>query len=109
MRSAFKIILLTLIFGIHSVAVRADSGRIDLDFEIGFNNHFQLNTWTPLNVTLDNRGPETSGTLEVVVTSGSEYRGDVYQTTIPFAQQGRWFFFAVDHQCFSSNVTAINY
>jgi hypothetical protein len=35
--------------------------------------------------------------------------GDVYQTTVPFAPQGRWYFFAVDHQCFSSNVTPIEF
>jgi hypothetical protein len=35
--------------------------------------------------------------------------GAVYQTTVPFAPQGRWYFFAVDHQCFSSNVVPIEF
>lgn len=35
--------------------------------------------------------------------------GDVYQTTVPFAPQGRWYFFAVDHQCFSSNIIPIEF
>jgi cytochrome c553 len=35
--------------------------------------------------------------------------GDVYQTTVPFAPQGRWYFFAVDHRCFSSNVVPIEF
>ena len=35
--------------------------------------------------------------------------GGVYQTTVPYAAQGRWYFFAVDHQCFSSSVVAIDF
>jgi hypothetical protein len=35
--------------------------------------------------------------------------GDVYQTTVPFAPQGRWYFFAVDHKCFSSSVVSVDY
>ncbi len=51
-----------------------------MDYSLGFNGHFQLNNWTPLSVILDNRGVATYGKLEVVVTSGSEYQGDVYRT-----------------------------
>ncbi len=35
--------------------------------------------------------------------------GDIYQTTVPFAPQGRWYFFAVDHQCFSSSVVPVDF
>lgn len=35
--------------------------------------------------------------------------GDVYQTTVPFTPQGRWYFFAVDHQCFSSSVVTVDF
>ncbi|CAB1057958.1 hypothetical protein D1BOALGB6SA_2714 [Olavius sp. associated proteobacterium Delta 1] len=51
-----------------------------MDYSIGFNGHFKLNSWTPLSVVLDNRGRATTGNLEVIVTSGSEYQGDVYRT-----------------------------
>ena len=51
-----------------------------MDYSIGFNGHFKLNNWTPLSVVLDNRGRAATGKLEVIVTSGSEYRGDVYRT-----------------------------
>jgi hypothetical protein len=51
-----------------------------LDYSIGFNGHFQLNSWTPLSVVIDNRSRATSANLEVIVTSGSEYQGDVYRT-----------------------------
>ena len=81
MRSTFKIILLTFIVGSHGVSANAASSGIDLDIEIGFNGYFQLHNWTPVYVTLDNRGQETKGKLEVIVTSGSEYRGDIYRTT----------------------------
>ena len=33
-----------------------------------------------MSIVLDNRGRATSGKLEVIVTSGSEYKGDVYRT-----------------------------
>lgn len=59
----------------------AFSAALSMEYSLGFNGHFQLETWTPLTVVLENRGRATSGRLEVVVTSGSEYRRDVYQTT----------------------------
>ena len=52
-----------------------------MDYSLGFNGLFQLNKWTPLNIMLENRGRTTNGTLEVVVTSGSEYHRDVHDTT----------------------------
>jgi cytochrome c553 len=35
--------------------------------------------------------------------------GDIYETTVPFAPQGRWYFFAVDHRCFSSSVVPVDF
>jgi cytochrome c553 len=35
--------------------------------------------------------------------------GDIYETTVPFAPQGRWYFFAVDHRCFSSSIVPIDF
>jgi mono/diheme cytochrome c family protein len=32
---------------------------------------------------------------------------DLYETTIPLAARGRWLFFAVDHQCFASNIATV--
>ena len=52
-----------------------------MDYSLGFSDHFQLGTWTPLTIVLENRGRATSGTLEVLVTSGSEYLGNVHTTT----------------------------
>ena len=54
---------------------------VAMDYSLGFNGYFQLHEWTPLTVVLENRGRATSGTLEVIVTSGSEYQQDVYQST----------------------------
>ena len=62
-------------------ALPSDSAGFSLDYSIGFNGHFQLNSWTPLSVELDNRSRATSANLEVIVTSGSEYQGDVFRTT----------------------------
>ena len=73
-------IILTGVLIIIGIAPPSYAAGLSLDYSIGFNGHFQLNNWTPLNVVLDNRGRATSGSLEVIVTSGSEYQGDVYRT-----------------------------
>jgi hypothetical protein len=52
-----------------------------MEYSLGFNGFFQLDKWTPLHVVLENRGRTISGTLEVVVTSGSEYRRNVNYAT----------------------------
>jgi len=51
-----------------------------LEYSIGFNGRFQVDSWTPLSVVIDNRGRAAAGRLEVIVTSGSEYHGDVHRT-----------------------------
>ncbi|MDY0091739.1 MAG: hypothetical protein RBT80_03470 [Candidatus Vecturithrix sp.] len=67
--------LLFLLFPIQGVCA-----PISLEYVLGFQGYFQLNTWTPLTVVLENRGRAMDGRLEVIVTSGSEYLGDVRQT-----------------------------
>ena len=59
----------------------AYSAPLSLDYAIGFNGRFQLHTWTPVAVVIDNRGRAMHGTLEVIVTSGSEYHQNVLPTT----------------------------
>ncbi|NIS59465.1 MAG: hypothetical protein GTO13_01805 [Proteobacteria bacterium] len=61
--------------------IPAYSASITMEHSLGFNGIFQLDKWTPFNVMLENRGRTISGILEVVVTSGSEYRGDVNYAT----------------------------
>ena len=57
------------------------SAAVSMEYFLGFNGHFQINSWTPLTVFLENRGRSTRANLEVIVTSGSELRQDVYPTT----------------------------
>jgi len=64
-----------------SIPLSAYSAAFSLEYSIGFNGHFQLNTWAPLTVVLENRTNTMRGILEIIVTSGSEYRQDVYPTT----------------------------
>jgi hypothetical protein len=52
-----------------------------MEYSLGFNGLFSLNRWTPLTIVLENRDRTIYGLLEVVVTSGSEYRRDVHDTT----------------------------
>ena len=59
----------------------AFSASVSMEYSLGFNSLFSLNRWTPLNIILENRGKTIYGLLEVVVTSGSEYRRDVHDTT----------------------------
>jgi hypothetical protein len=63
----------------------AYSAALSLDYSVGFNGQFQLNTWTPVTVVLENRDHPISATLEIVVTSGSEYQQDVYPSTYAVA------------------------
>ena len=76
-----RVIVIVLILTAISIPLPALSAAISLDYSIGFNDHFQLNSWTPVTVFIENRGRSTNGTLEVLVTSGSEYEQDVYQAT----------------------------
>ena len=76
-----KNFIISSILVLSGIALPSESTGFLVDYSIGFNNHFQLNSWTPLNVMLDNRGRSTNGKLEVIVTSGSEYKGDIYRTT----------------------------
>ncbi len=73
-------IIITFVLIIIGIALPSHSAGFSLDYSIGFNGHFQLNNWTPLSLVLDNRGRATNAHLEVIVTSGSEYQGDVYRT-----------------------------
>ena len=70
-------------FGLILLALPTPScaATFSMDYSLGFNGYFQAEKWTPLTVVLENRGRTISGTLEVLVTSGSEYRKDVHQTT----------------------------
>jgi hypothetical protein len=54
---------------------------LSLDYVLGFNGRFQIGRWTPISIMLENKGRAIRGTLEVVVTSGNEYRRDVYPHT----------------------------
>lgn len=71
--------LIILILMILAIPLPSLSASISLEYSIGFNDHFQLNTWTPVTVFIENKGRSTHGTLEVLVTSGSEYDQDLYQ------------------------------
>ena len=57
------------------------AASLSLDYNLGFNGHFHLGSWTPFTITLDNRGRTVVGTLEVIVTSGSELDRTIHQTT----------------------------
>lgn len=69
--------LLALLFLLLFAPFSAFAATVSLDIELGFYGHFQLHSWTPLTVLLENRGRAVNGTLEVIVTSGSELLGDI--------------------------------
>jgi hypothetical protein len=73
-------IFLVLALTVACLPSPAAAKPFSLDYTVGFNGYFQLNHWSPLSVVVENRGRAARGTLEVIVTSGSEYLGDVYRT-----------------------------
>ena len=80
MRGLLKSIVIVFVLILPGIALPSDSAGLWLDYSIGFNGHFQLNSWTPVNVVLDNRGRAINANLEVIVTSGSEYEGNIFRT-----------------------------
>ncbi len=76
-----RFLLFAFIVIISATPPPAFSAPLSLEYSLGFNGRFQLHTWTPVTVVIENRGSATRGTLEVMVTSGSEYHQDVFQTT----------------------------
>ena len=51
------------------------AGAVDIAAVVGFTDTFRPGHWTPLTVTVTNRGGDLSGELEVQVTGGDELRG----------------------------------
>ena len=49
---------------------------LSLDVLVGFNGRFKEGHWTPLLITLSNRGPRVDGRLRVELTRGDAYRND---------------------------------
>jgi hypothetical protein len=76
----FENIIIAIVLVNICTVIPSFSAGFSMDYSVGLNGHFQLNSWTPLSVVLDNPGRSTIGKLEVIVTSGSEYQGDVYRT-----------------------------
>ena len=74
------IISMVVVLSTLSFPLTAFSDPIAIEYSLGFNDRFQLGKWTPLTVVLENRGRTTSGILEVIVTSGSEYLRNIHQT-----------------------------
>ena len=71
----FLVVLILLL-----ISGQGNCAPVSLEYFLGFQGYFQLDTWTPLTVVLENRGRTLHGQLEVIVTSGSEFVGDVRQT-----------------------------
>ena len=74
-------IFLLLIFVGLSLPSAVLSAQIEMNHFLGFNGFFKLNSWTPLNIVLNNNGKAIDSDLEVVIRSGSEFFGDVRDTT----------------------------
>ncbi|RPI79983.1 MAG: hypothetical protein EHM45_00645 [Desulfobacteraceae bacterium] len=68
-----------------SISLSVWAAPVSMEYQLGFNGLFQLKKWTPITVTLENRGRDIQGTLEIVVTSGSEFWRDVQATTYALA------------------------
>ena len=50
---------------------------VEMEYTLGFDGVFQLGKWVPISVTLENRGRMIQGTLEILLSSGSEFEKNV--------------------------------
>jgi hypothetical protein len=57
------------------------AGAVDIEATVGFTDTFRPGHWTPLSVTLTNRGTDVAGQLEVQVTRDDALRGRVLVTS----------------------------
>lgn len=63
-------------------AVTAHSaGKLNIQATVGFSNTFKLGRWAPLTVTVENRGDDLVGELEVRTTHGDELQGNLSTTS----------------------------
>lgn len=53
---------------------------LEIEAQLGFSGTFRLGRWTPLTVTVTNRGNDLTANLQVEVTGGSEFQGTLYNT-----------------------------
>ena len=84
-RSSIHLIKFYLLFSLMFIALStplpAFSTTLSMEYSLGFNGYYQIAKWTPLTVIVENRGRALNGKVEVLVTSGSEYLQDVYQSS----------------------------
>ena len=65
-----------------SMRARPESpGAVDIQVALGFSNTFRLGRWTPVTVTLSNRGADLVGVLDVEAPDGDEVQGSLFTTT----------------------------
>src|SRR5215471_20415921 len=43
---------------------------LTLQVDVGFNSFYRIGYWTPIRITLNNQGPDFSGTLAINTVSG---------------------------------------
>jgi hypothetical protein len=63
-----------------ATALQASAAAVDIQLTLGFSETFRLDHWTPLIVTLSNRGSDLSGQLEIEVSGGNEFQGNSFTT-----------------------------
>jgi hypothetical protein len=73
------VLLLLALLCVSPTATAASA--VDIAAVVGFTDTFQIGRWTPLTVTVTNRGGDLTGELEVQVTGGDELRGRLFVTT----------------------------
>ncbi|MGQ0749416.1 MAG: hypothetical protein ACT4PS_02665 [Betaproteobacteria bacterium] len=76
-RACQAVLLLGLLFALSP----AMAGAVEIAAVVGFADTFQPGRWTPLHVSVTNRGGDLSGELEVQVPGGDELRGRRFLTS----------------------------
>src|SRR5688572_28432827 len=76
-RPAGVLLLLALLFAPPAAA----AGAVDITAVVGFADTFRPGHWTPVHVTVANRGAGFYGELEIAVTGGDALRGRQFLTS----------------------------
>ncbi len=87
---ALTLFLLLLLSGIQAPAAQAGDppgspriyrGGLTLQVDVGFNSSYRIGYWTPIRITLNNQGPDFSGTLAINTVSGQPAPGGAVATS----------------------------
>ena len=77
----FLLLLLSCIQAPAAHAADPPAAGLTLQMDVGFNSFYRIGYWTPIRITLNNQGPDFSGTLAINTVSGQPAPGGAVTTS----------------------------